>query len=34
MIAAVERAMESARWREFIPRGGEVALKPNLGWDL
>ncbi len=34
VIAGVERAMESARWREFIPRGCEVALKPNLGWDL
>ena len=26
--------MELARWQEFIPRGAEVALKPNLGWDL
>jgi uncharacterized protein (DUF362 family) len=26
--------MELAHWQEFIPRGAEVALKPNLGWDL
>ncbi len=31
---AVERAMAAAGWTEFIPAGGEVALKPNLGWDL
>ena len=34
VIASVEHAIESARWREFIPRSAEVALKPNLGWDL
>jgi len=34
VLASVERAMELARWREFIPRGAEIALKPNLGWDL
>ncbi len=26
--------MELARWREFVPRGVDLALKPNLGWDL
>ena len=31
---AVAEAMELARWRDFIPAGAEVALKPNLGWDL
>jgi uncharacterized protein (DUF362 family) len=30
----VGRAMEAARWRDAIPRGAHVALKPNLGWDL
>lgn len=34
VVASVERAMELADWRAFIPRGAEVALKPNLGWDL
>lgn len=31
---AVAEAMELARWRDFIPANVEVALKPNLGWDL
>lgn len=31
---AVAEAMELARWRDYIPAGAEVALKPNLGWDL
>lgn len=26
--------MDLAQWREHIPRGAEIALKPNLGWDL
>lgn len=26
--------MEAAGFREFIPRGAAVAIKPNLGWDL
>jgi len=26
--------MESAGWQDAIPRGADVALKPNLGWDL
>lgn len=34
VLAGVRRAMELANWREFIPRGSEVTLKPNLGWDL
>ncbi len=34
VLASVRRAMELAHWQEFIPRGSEVALKPNLGWDL
>ncbi len=34
VLAAVRRAMDLAGWQEFIPRGAEVALKPNLGWDL
>ena len=34
VIAAVGEAMEAARFREFIPEGAEVAIKPNLGWDL
>ncbi|MCA9759697.1 MAG: DUF362 domain-containing protein [Candidatus Eisenbacteria bacterium] len=34
MIAAVGDAMEAARFRDFIPEGTEVCLKPNLGWDL
>jgi uncharacterized protein (DUF362 family) len=29
----VRRAMELARWTEYIERGSDVALKPNLGWD-
>jgi len=34
VVTSVQRAMELADWRAFIPRGAEVALKPNLGWDL
>jgi len=29
----VMRAMDLARWREFISPGADIALKPNLGWD-
>jgi len=29
----VRRAMELARWTDFVERGSEVAIKPNLGWD-
>jgi uncharacterized protein (DUF362 family) len=32
--AAVGRAMEAAHWRDFVPEGASIALKPNLGWDL
>lgn len=32
--AAVRDAMEFAEWREHIPAGSRVALKPNLCWDL
>jgi uncharacterized protein (DUF362 family) len=31
---AVHTAMELADFRAFIPRGSDVAFKPNLGWDL
>ncbi len=34
VLASVRRAMELAGWQECIPRGAEVSLKPNLGWDL
>jgi uncharacterized protein (DUF362 family) len=34
VFRTVERAMELARFTEFIPRGTDIALKPNLGWDL
>ncbi len=34
VLASVQRAMDLAGWQERIPRGAEVALKPNLGWDL
>ncbi len=34
VLASVQRAMELAGWHERIPRGADVALKPNLGWDL
>jgi len=34
VIEAVKAAMELANWKDFIPRGAAVAVKPNLGWDL
>ncbi len=34
VFAAVRQAMELADWQAAIPRGADVALKPNLGWDL
>lgn len=34
VLEAVEEAMELAHWRQHVPRGVAVALKPNLGWDL
>ena len=32
--AAVRRALEGAEWRRVVPRGADVSLKVNLGWDL
>jgi uncharacterized protein (DUF362 family) len=29
----VYNVMEMAGWRNFIPSGADVSLKPNLGWD-
>jgi uncharacterized protein (DUF362 family) len=26
--------MEKAEWRSAVPAGADVALKPNLGWDM
>jgi uncharacterized protein (DUF362 family) len=34
VIATVRRAMELAAWQEFVPRGADISLKPNLGWDM
>jgi len=34
VLASVQRAMDLAGWRDSVPRGAAVALKPNLGWDL
>lgn len=34
VLESVRRAMELAQWRDALPRGAAVALKPNLGWDL
>ncbi len=31
---AVRRALEAAEWTRSVPRGADVALKVNLGWDL
>jgi len=33
-LRQVRRAMEAAGWENAIPSGCEIALKPNLGWDL
>jgi uncharacterized protein (DUF362 family) len=33
VAAAVEKAMSLARWREALPAGADVCLKPNLCWD-
>ena len=32
--AALRRALESAEWTKFVPKGADVSLKVNLGWDL
>jgi uncharacterized protein (DUF362 family) len=34
VCAAVRAAMEAVRWREAVGAAAEVAVKPNLGWDL
>lgn len=34
VIDAVKKAMELAQWRDFIPAGANISLKPNLGFDL
>lgn len=31
---AVRRALEAADWTRALPRGADVSLKVNLGWDL
>ncbi len=31
---AVRRALEAAEWTRAVPKGRDVALKVNLGWDL
>lgn len=31
---AVRRALEAADWTAAVPRGADVSLKVNLGWDL
>ena len=31
---AVGRALEAVEWKRLIPRGADVAVKVNLGWDL
>jgi len=32
--ASVRRALEAADWTRAVPRGADVSLKVNLGWDL
>lgn len=32
--AGLRRALEAAEWKRFVPRGADVSLKVNLGWDL
>jgi uncharacterized protein (DUF362 family) len=34
VAAAVRRALEAADWTRAVPRGADVSLKVNLGWDL
>jgi uncharacterized protein (DUF362 family) len=31
---AVRRALEGASWTSAVPKGADVSLKVNLGWDL
>lgn len=33
LAADVRAAMEAARWREHVPEGASLAVKPNLGFD-
>jgi uncharacterized protein (DUF362 family) len=30
----LRRALEAAEWTRFVPRGADVSLKVNLGWDM
>lgn len=32
--AALQRALDAAEWKRFVPAGADVSLKVNLGWDL
>jgi uncharacterized protein (DUF362 family) len=34
VAGAVRRALEGAEWTKAVPKGADVALKVNLGWDL
>lgn len=31
---AIARALATVEWQRIFPKGGDVALKVNLGWDL
>ena len=31
---AIARALAAVEWSRILPKGGDVALKVNLGWDL
>lgn len=31
---AIRRALDAVDWRQAIPRGADISLKVNLGWDL
>ncbi|MDA1094605.1 MAG: DUF362 domain-containing protein [Acidobacteria bacterium] len=31
---AIRRALDAVSWRLVIPRGADISLKVNLGWDL
>jgi uncharacterized protein (DUF362 family) len=34
LAGAVRKALDAADWTRFVPRGADVSLKVNLGWDL
>jgi uncharacterized protein (DUF362 family) len=34
VMEATAEAMELAKWKDWIPSGADISLKPNLGWDL